>query len=261
MSGFVLSLKYVDKEELPDLKFGLKRVLRLWIPFAVVLFYTLLWFHPISQRNIVPLWAENWNSVSFSISSFLTLYHGTNGATWTLFPDLFWSLFLPIMLIVIRKSQWLFALLVGLLWWSSSISLALPFCFGVFLAHNQQFVKYTPKWIARLGLYSYIIFVFVFQLDFHILSLMLVASLLCLPELGVWKHSGKLSLPIYICHGPLIPLIGAWIVNINCLHQMYNVMLVFWLIIVIIVAILFYPVEWFAINVMKIDYLKLFNKK
>lgn len=132
LSGFVLSLKYFNKNEysLSLLKFYIARIFRLMLPFIVCLLmsywaYQLIW-HPYVTQPEATAWLYNeWSSTekqndsTFWAQFFLVLPHTSHfyvPQAWTLSLELQLSLLLPLLMIWLKhKAFSLFLLLSSLI--------------------------------------------------------------------------------------------------------------------------------------------------
>jgi len=168
LSGFVLSLKYFNKENynLSLLKFYIARIFRLMLPFIVCLLasywaYTFIWQLYVTQPETTPWLYNEWSMLekqkdsSFWTQFFLVLpqtSHFYVPQAWTLTLELQLSFLLPLLMVWIKHkvfSLFLFFLCIIPLevyyqqQTYSIYTIALfHFSLGIFLAKNIHFIKY-----------------------------------------------------------------------------------------------------------------------
>ena len=171
LSGFVLSLSYFERKELPYKIYILKRICRLYIPYIVSIILStisLYIFTPHSEITAASRWfnlmwnhipfANEWKQMIFMLD--VSSVHNINTVVWSLIYEMQVSIIFPIFAIMVRKWNWkvcfVLALIFSLLH-ASILRYLSFFIIGALIASKRSvFVNHlnNKSWGSIIGLIS-----------------------------------------------------------------------------------------------------------
>ncbi|MEQ8196858.1 MAG: acyltransferase [Clostridiaceae bacterium] len=124
LSGFVLSIPYLENKELPYKSYIIKRFFRIYLPYIIIMTLSVIiamsfmhynsiqglsdtynkrWDHPVSIESIIA-YIFMINSDTFNV----------NGVVWTLYIEMKLSLLFPLIMIIIKRYNWIKASIIAL---------------------------------------------------------------------------------------------------------------------------------------------------
>lgn len=123
LSGFVLALPFL-KKDIPYRGYIIARIFRIYLPYITVMVIACLLMATIAdyqgQPHLIAWFSEKWDhalSMRSAISYIFMLgYDTTNvdGPTWSLVHEMRISLFFPVLMLLVIKTRWSKALVIGL---------------------------------------------------------------------------------------------------------------------------------------------------
>lgn len=116
LSGFVLMIPFTNNKKPKYSSYLLKRICRIYIPYIVVMFFSVVlafffWQHN-NLEGMSPLYENRWDheiSLKSIVAYFTMLNYDTanvNGVVWTLFIEMKVSLYLPLFMMILAKFDW-----------------------------------------------------------------------------------------------------------------------------------------------------------
>lgn len=125
LSGFVLMIPFANDRRPSYLPYIVKRICRIYIPYILVMAASvitamLFWEHN-TLNSLSPTFENRWNhEVSIkSIIAYIAMFNidtaNVNGVVWTLFVEMKVSLYLPMFLLIIAKTNWKKGLVTALI--------------------------------------------------------------------------------------------------------------------------------------------------
>jgi len=285
LSGFVLSLSYLEYNERPYKIFILKRICRLYIPYIVsILLSTILLylFTPHSEItassqwfkdmwNHIPL-ANDWKKLIFMLDVHST--HNINTVVWSLVYEMQISIIFPVFALMIRKWNWKVCFVIALIFsvlHASILRYLSFFIFGALIASKRSvFVIYlnNRSWLSIISLISIGMIFYLHEWLFYMPSLKshmkdtitgVGAAMFIILAIGNYRlehilhrpyllYLGRISYSLYLVHA-IVLLVTVYLLN-NILVLPYIVIMIPFL--SLIVAHYFYKiVEFPSINLGK----------
>lgn len=237
LSGYVLARKLLRQDmDVPLLaKFYVARFFRIWPPFLAVMALA-LYLHELPMANVHELGALFKRRWELPINYEKTLndlrptiaYHAQLLApSWTLLPELMMSLWLPVLILLVRKSTVFLVFFFLTAYWLTEASLLAGFVAGIVYARHQQAIdlRMTPAWRWGVLVLCVLAYFGIEQSSFTgrhgyafwgVLSMFGVAALGSSPflrkllETRVLAYLGTVSFGVYLIHWPLLGL-ASWL--------------------------------------------------
>ncbi|HHT7168325.1 TPA: acyltransferase family protein [Bacillus cereus] len=125
LSGFVLSLPFLNNKTTTYQNYLVKRFCRIYLPYIITMFLSVSLFNLIKVDNPIPHLSDWFNGMWSSPLTFKTALshllmlgfdtHNINTVTWSLVHEMRISIFFPLVIIPILKFDWKKSLMIGLL--------------------------------------------------------------------------------------------------------------------------------------------------
>ncbi|WP_176520593.1 acyltransferase family protein [Bacillus thuringiensis] len=214
LSGFVLSLPYINNKKQHYPTYIIKRIIRIYFPYIITIFISGLFFtilNPKGNYSELSDWFNQmWSNpiTPFTIISYLLMLgfdtHNLNTVSWSLVHEMRISFFFPLIMILITRFKRNITLLFGLigiycLWitfsflgWHISnskiafliISLSNTFYYTSFFIAGAVLAKYKEFLILKLKSLT-----FYFKLMILLIALLLYTIEWNIPGLGILKYT------------------------------------------------------------------------
>jgi peptidoglycan/LPS O-acetylase OafA/YrhL len=128
LSGYVLSLSFLNKNPPEYREYIIKRICRIYVPYIVVILISIVLFLTFSKYNYLDggsietsnwfnrMWADSLN-IKLIISYIFMLGYGNHNidtVTWSLVHEIRISLFFPLIMVLVKRYDWKKNLIIGL---------------------------------------------------------------------------------------------------------------------------------------------------
>jgi peptidoglycan/LPS O-acetylase OafA/YrhL len=116
LSGFVLSIPFLNNKESNYFAFVVNRFCRIYIPYIIIMFLSSLLMMLFADYKNIDLLSETYNSrwdhpITFkAVEAYILMINydttNVNGVVWTLYHEMRVSLFFPLIMVIIVKYNW-----------------------------------------------------------------------------------------------------------------------------------------------------------
>lgn len=237
LSGYVLARKMLSQEiDTPTLtKFYVARFFRIWPPFLAVMALA-LYLHEIPMAHVPELghlfqrrWELpiNYEKTLSDLRPTVSYHAQLLAPSWTLLPELMMSLWLPVFILLVRKSTVLLVFFFFTAYWLTEASLLAGFVAGILYARHQLVIdaRMTPKVRWFILLVCMLAYFGIAQTSFSgrhgyafwgVLSMFGIAAVGTTPairnlfEIKPIAYLGTVSFGVYLIHWPLMAL-ASWL--------------------------------------------------
>jgi peptidoglycan/LPS O-acetylase OafA/YrhL len=123
LSGFVLSLPFLNNSAPTYLVYIVKRFFRIYIPYIIIIFISIILMSLFAKYNIINSMSDSYNGrwnqpvTLKAILGYLIMFNfdksNVNAVVWSLFHEMRISMFFPFLMIILIKFDWKKALIIG----------------------------------------------------------------------------------------------------------------------------------------------------